>query len=189
MNITTNINNFIDNYYKNNDKNNYKNNDKNNDKNDDTIRIYFSDIKNTNDNIMTNMKLFNEKDINFLISNLKKYKQNNLIKTITQDQYYSQIRETNNKDKNIDIYVLELNLLTTYDNNSTTSYIIKSNKIKQDKLSFPNLNVYHFTRTINQHIINLDGIKIIIEDNKNIYLEINKNYDKNILDEILNSIY
>ena len=99
MNITTNINTFIDNYYKNNDKN------------DDTIRIYFSDIHNSNTNILTNMKAFDEKNIILLISNLKKYKQNNLIRTITQEHYYSQIRETNNKDKNIDIYVLELNLL------------------------------------------------------------------------------
>lgn len=173
MNITTNINNFIDNYYKN---------------NDDTIRIYFSDIQNTNDNIMTNMKLFNEKDIFFLISNLK-YKQNNLIKTITTDHYYSQIRETNNKDKSCDIYLLELDLLTTYNQNSITSYIIKYNKIKQDKLSFPNLHVYHFTKIINQHIIQLDKMKIIIEDNKYIYIEINKNYDNNILDNILDNIY
>jgi len=168
-----NIINHIDNYYKN---------------NNNTLRIYFTNLQDVNKNIFTDLKLFDDKNINLLISNLKKYKQTNIIHTINQDYYYSQIRETNDKNKNIDIYVLELNLLITYDCNSTTLYVIKSNKIKQDKLSFPNLNAYHHTRTINQHIIELDKIKIVIEDNKNIYLEINKNYDKNILDDIFKII-
>jgi hypothetical protein len=161
------------------------------------LKITFSNnnINNNKNNFITSIDIFNKNKFNKLIKyidSLKqkyKYEHNNIIR----ENYYSQIREiTNNMPK---IYVEELNLLDIiqYSPNDKQKidyniYIIQSNKIKQNKYSFPNLNKYHFEKNISIDEYIFDGFKLIIENNI-IYIEINKKiYEKDILNQIINII-
>ena len=167
----------------------------------DNINNNIDNINNNNieSNFITNINVF--KNINDILHNLKtelisknlSYKID--IKTFTRDYYYSQIRDKcelfSDKSQNIIdleiIYTEDLNLLDKLTNKNKSILLFASDKIIQDKLSFINLSKYHFTLKINSTIIDIDNIKIIIE-NDIVFIEIKKNFDKILLYNILNII-
>jgi hypothetical protein len=126
------------------------------------------------------------------INKLNKY----MIKNdeFTRDIYYSQIRDKNNKYEKI--YTNEYKFINNYNSiNSVklshTFYLINKEEILYDNLTFPNLNKYHHTTNIIQHIIKIENIILIIENNK-IFIEFkNPNIDLlcdiiQIIDQIIN---
>ena len=61
--------------------------------------------------------------------------------------------------------------------------LFASDKIIQNKLSFPNLSKYHLSFKINSTIIDINNINIIFENN-NIFIEIKKKFDEKIFNDI-----
>ena len=152
-----------------------------------TIKIYFTkNYADNKKNFITNIDVFdNAKDIINKIKtelSLKNINYKLITKSFIRDYYYSQIRD----DPEL-IYTEDLIFIDKYKNDNYSLYIFASDKTKQDKLSFPNLNKYHYTIKIDAININIDNIKIIIENN-NIFLEIKKNFNEDIYEIILNML-
>ena len=167
------------------------------DNSENIIKITFSEntldllgtthnIKPNATNFITSIDIHDENKINKLTKYINSLTHKHNKNDIIRENYYSQIRETN-KNNIQKIYVEELNLLDIIQD-AKTIYITQSNKIKQDKYSFPNLHKYHFEKNISIDEYIFDGFKLIIENNI-IYIEINKKiYEKDILNQIINII-
>lgn len=162
-------------------------------KDTDIIKLCFS-LKcvetNIFTNICTNIDIFTKDIINNIIKILKDNKCKNIQTEFKRDHYYSQIRETSDKNNNkhIDIYTEELKLIQILSNDKYNLYISELETIKQDKQSFPNINNYHYSKDITQNIFILKDIEIIIENENIIFIKLQKNYDKNILTRILQTL-
>jgi hypothetical protein len=154
------------------------------------------DAKSNTNNFIKSIDIFDENKFDKLMKYINSLKQKHKYEhhDIIRENYYSQIRETT-KNNMQQIYVEELNLLDIiqYSPNDKQKidyniYVIQSNKIKQNKYSFPNLNKYHFEKNISIDEYIFDGFKLMIENNI-IYIEINKKiYEKDILNQIINII-
>lgn len=166
---------------------------------DNVLKITFTNnnTNNNKNNFIKSIDIFNKNKFDKLTKYINSLKQKYKCEhnDIIRENYYSQIRETA-KNNMQQIYVEELNLLDIiqYSPNDKQKiidydvYIIQSNKIKQNKYSFPNLNKYHFEKNISIDEYIFDGFKLIIENNI-IYIEINKKiYEKDILNQIINII-
>lgn len=145
--------------------------------NKNVIKLSFSKT-NRSDNIYETIDIFTDNIIKKLI-NLIDNKCKNITKKFIRQHYYSQIRENNI------IYTDESQLLDIMSNNKYNLYILQDEKIIQDKLSFPNLNEYHFTQNLIQNIYSIKNMEIIIENDKIIFIKLQKNYDEKLLKDIL----
>lgn len=147
--------------------------------NNDLIKLVFAkkSICSKNNNFVTNTNIFD--NIKDMIQNIEsKLKENNIKYIITnqtfiRNQYYSQICDRLEKSENI--YTEDLKLIDKFSdkNTDTDIFIFKSDIIKQHRLSFPNLQQYHYSTNIDATYIDIENIKIVCENN-NIFIEIKK---------------
>ena len=146
--------------------------------NEKTIRIIFTELQtfdeNKINNIFTELQTFDENKINKIFKNIKPLSIN-----FDRKFYYSQIKDLDN------VYTEDYELISKFNNNIL---ITKYEYNAQSNNSFPNLNKYHHTENISQHIYKFDNLKIvvIIENNK-IIIEFN-NYNQDILNKVYNLI-
>jgi hypothetical protein len=157
-----------------------------------TIKLVFTKkiITEENNNFIVQTDIFNNIQIMEKIEKIeKKLKQNNinyLKKDIIfiRNHYYSQICDKLQRDNNI--YTEELIFIDKISDENNDIFIFKTEKIQQHLLSFPNLNKYHYTNKINASYIDIDNIRIIIENN-NIFIEIKDKLDN--LDNLTDILY
>ena len=116
-------------------------------------------------------------------SKLKHYNFKKEINKFNRDMYFSQIRDKNEKIEKI--YTNYYNFIMEL-NSHYKMYLIQLEYKAYDKLTFPNLNKYHYSSKIEQKIIKIDNIELIIENN-NILIEF-KNPNINTLCEIINAV-
>jgi hypothetical protein len=157
----------------------------------DTLKIiYVNNIINSETNFITNIDIFkNLSEIqNKIETTLKSQSINYKIikKNIKRDYYYSQIRDKyDNNTENI--YTDDLIFIDKITIQNKSMILFASDKIIQNKLSFPNLSKYHLSFKINSTIIDINNINIIFENN-NIFIEIKKKFDEKIFNDICDII-
>lgn len=138
-----------------------------------------------NGNIFTNniehIHRVNDNIVDHIQTKLKNHKYE--INKFQRDMYFSQIRDKNDKFEKI--YSNDYNFIMEF-NLDYKMYLIQLEYKIYDKLSFPNLNKYHYSSKVEQKIIKIENINLIIENN-NILIEF-KNPNINILCDIINSV-
>jgi hypothetical protein len=140
-----------------------------------------------NGNIFTNniehIHKVNDNMLNHIQTKLKNHSHKYEINKFQRDMYFSQIRDKN--DKTEKIYYNNYNFIMEF-NLYYKMYLIELQYKTCDKLSFPNLNKYHYSSKVEQKILKIENINLIIENN-NILIEF-KNPNFNTLCDIINTI-
>lgn len=142
--------------------------------------VYKGNISTNNIEYIHNV---DENMLNHIQTKLKHHNPKYETNKFQRDMYFSQIRDKNDKVEKI--YSNEYHFIIEFNLHYKT-YLIQLEYKTHDKLTFPNLNKYHYTSKIEQKIIKIGNINLIIENN-NILIEF-KNPNINILCDVINAV-